>query len=527
MTSGLSRRSFALPSGWLNTTSSETTNLEPGFLLLATVLAAALRLFHLNAQSLWVDELLTWQMIRPGLDLVFTTQMLDSIQGPLLQAVLWPLIRWQDTDWVLRLPSLVAGIALIPLFGVVVTRMLGTRAARLAVLLLAISPFHIWYSQEGRGYAFLMFFSVAMGGLFLDMVRRGPGPSRAIGFALLSACAVLSNMSGLFLWLALGATLLVFYRPTSGRQWGLWTMAFGAGLLLMAPWLLKASGIWAVDRVLPGVATGTSLRGETTFSLLALPYTVFTFFFGTTLGPSLSELHQPDRLAVIKSAAPLLVLGAIPVATGLLWGIVKLERRRWYLLVWMAVPVLILVLLAQRNIKPWNPRYLAMVFPWVLALAALGLARLPNRPAFLLTCVLVVLSLWSVGGYFFDDRYAKADIRAAVEIVNQNKTEQAIVLAPTITAVFKYYDRSGTEVLGSFGEAQLANLQSAEDFVVDRLAGYDTCWVVLARQWYFDPGGYLVPALSRMGHLRLESSPPGVKVYSWMRKPTAPTQGEK
>ncbi len=45
--------------------------------------------------------------------------------------------------------------------------------------------------------------------------------------------------------------------------------------------------LWAVDRMVVGAATGEALRGESTFSLDALPYTVFSFFYGYSLGPSL------------------------------------------------------------------------------------------------------------------------------------------------------------------------------------------------------------------------------------------------
>lgn len=371
--------SLVPPADWASGSDTAEARVSPGFLIMATALGAVLRLYLLTGQSLWVDEMLTWQTIRPGIAAGFLEQILDSIQGPLYMAVTWPLLRLQDSALMLRLPSAVAGIATIPLFGLFVSRLMGGRAARLAVLLLALNPFHVWYSQEGRGYAFLMLFSVLMGLAILSLARKNSGYGQASLFALACAGAVWSNLGGMFLWAAMGLAVLLFQFPVTGRRWGLWGLAFGAGLLLVSPWLLKASGIWAVDRILPGSGTGDALRGETTFSFLAWPYTLQTFFYGYSLGPSLRELHQPDRLAIMRAAWPWLLLGAVPVGVGLLTGIVRAGKKRGPLLVWILVPILILTFLAVRNVKPWNPRYVAMVFPWVLCLTAWGLAGLPRR----------------------------------------------------------------------------------------------------------------------------------------------------
>jgi len=512
--------SLVPPADWAADRSAQNTGLGPGFLIMATALAAVLRLYELTGQSLWVDEMLTWQMIRPGIPAGFWEQILDSIQGPLYMAVVWPLVRLQDSALMLRLPAALAGIATIPLFGLVVTRLLEGRAARLAVLLLAVNPFHVWYSQEGRGYAFLVMFSVLMALAFLALTRERSGTGRAVLFALATAGAVLSNLGGMFLWVGMGLGLLLFHFPSHKRQWGLWGLAFGVGLLLVAPWLLKAAGIWAVDRIMPGIGTGEALRGETTFSPMAWPYTLHTFFYGYSFGPSLRELHQPDRMAVLRGAGPVLLMGAIPVGLGLLAGVFRHVRKRGMLIVWIGVPVLILTFLALRNVKPWNPRYVAMILTWVLALSACGLAGLPRRLGLIATVLLMCLTLWSLGGYYWDGRYAKADVRAAAMHLEMVNSEGAPILAPVITSVFNYYYRGSGEVLGTYGLPVLKDAADGAAFCDRILAGRERCWLVLGREWYFDPEGYLPMVMSRRGHLRLVFTAPGVMVYDWVPQST-------
>ncbi|MBE0566569.1 MAG: hypothetical protein IH621_11455, partial [Krumholzibacteria bacterium] len=294
-----------------------------------------------------------------------------------------------------------------------------------------------------------------------------------------------------------------------------WAAAFGGGLLAMAPWLLQAAGIWAVDRLAPGAATGEALRGETTFDPLAIPYTLYTFFFGFSYGPSLRELHDPDRLVHVRQAWPWLAAGALPVLVGAAAGLVALGRRRLPLLLWIAVPLAALLVLALRNIKPWNARYLAVAVPWAVAVVAAGLVRLPRRSGSALTVLLCAASLVALGGLWASPRYAKEDLRGAVALVAAAGGQPRPVLVPVVTNVWRFYAGDMSPVIHAFGAGRLATEADADAFVAERLGGTDAAWVVLARQWDFDPRGLLVPALDRAGTLEPAGDLAGVRVLGW------------
>jgi mannosyltransferase len=519
MKTRIAARNLIPSQGWANPAPSDDSPVGLGYLLLITALAAVIRGYQLTGQSLWVDEVMSWAMMRPGAGLNFLEQVRDAIQGPLYLAVTWPLLRLQDSELMLRLPAAAAGVLTIPLFTLAAERLAGGRSARLAGLLLALGPFHVWYSQEARGYAFLVFFAVAMGYLLVRMADEGIQLPGAVLFALSSAGAVWSNMSGLFLWGAMGITVLFWIRPRGRRQWGLWLLAFGGGFLAMLPWILKAAGIWAVDRLVVGASTGEALRGETTFTPLAIPYTFFTFFYGYSLGPSLRELHQPDKLAVLKDALPLLAAAAVPVALGLLGGLVRPPRRFWFLLVWIVVPFAVLVLLAVRNVKPWNPRYIAVALPWLVVWLAWGLSRLPRRLGGATSLLLVALSLFSLGNYFWNGRYAKADVRQAAAWSAETRPGVPVLVA-SVANVFEYYNRDRQPALTVYGRPPLGGARQADAFLDEILAGQDSVVYLAARQWYFDPGGYLPEALARRGRLQLDREFPGVTLYFWHKTET-------
>lgn len=529
MNPDLSPKTLVPHSTWLKTGSATDVTLGPAYLLLITLLAGFLRFYMLTGQSLWIDEIMTWQMIRPGAGLNFVEQIRDAIQGPLYMAITWPLLRLSDSAFMLRLPLAIAGTLTVPLFALTVQSAFNGRSARLAGLLLALSPFHVWYSQEGRGYALLLLFAVAMGAVLLKIIQEGWTLARALVFALCSAGAAWSNMSGLFLWAAMGLGVLIFARPRTGREWAMLLVAFGGGALAVVPWILKAAGIWAVDRLVVGSATGEALRGETTFTPLAIPYSVFTFFFGYSYGPSLRELHEADKMLVIKDALPWLAAAAIPVVAGLGWGLLRLPRRAWAFVLWILVPVLVLVFLAMRNFKPWNPRYVAVVFPWLLAVLAHGLTCLPRRPGGVLSLLLAGLFLFSLWGHFWNERYAKADVRTVAEyVMNQEDRGQSAsgILVPAVAGVFNYYYQGPNTVLTTFGDPVLTDLASAEDFLNWKLEGLDEIFFLEARSWYFDPEGVLLPALAKIGEIELEQKAAGVRLYSWQRRLSAKDTNE-
>ncbi|PID82017.1 hypothetical protein CSA17_01035 [bacterium DOLJORAL78_65_58] len=506
------------PRDWLDSPFEEQEGPGAVFLLAMTLLAAGLRFYHLAGASLWVDEILTWQMIDPARGLSLPTQFFDAIQGPLYLLVIWPLTRLQENEWLLRAPAAVAGVLTVPAFGLLLGQILDRRSARLGTLLLAISPFHLWYSQEARGYSFLLLFVVLLAWFYVQMIERRPAPGRALLVALMGAAAVLSNMSALFLLVAMGLAVLLLHRPTRPRGWIWWAVALGGAVLLSSPWILKASGIWAVDRILPGADMGHALRGQTTFSPLALPYSVYTFFIGHSFGPSLRELHAPDRMAVLRANAPYLGLVMLPVGLGLLSALRHLGGRRLFLLVLIVVPVGILVILALRNIKPWNPRYVAVAYPFLLALLALGLTRLPGRWAPLMAVAMVVLSLWSVGNHFWNGRYAKADIRGAVAWAQAGDKGGLPVLAPAVEGVWSFYAPETTEMIPTYHYPALADRAAALDFFRAELADRAEFLFVVSREWYFDPHGVLPKVLARRGHLELEHQGSGVRVYHWRQK---------
>ena len=117
-----------------------------------TLLGAVLRL-RLSGQSLFADELSTWWIVegRSLRGVVATVATDAEITPPLYFALAWCGRRLGDAPELLRAPSWIAGIALIPLVHALGERTVGRCAALVATALTALGPFALYYAADARG----------------------------------------------------------------------------------------------------------------------------------------------------------------------------------------------------------------------------------------------------------------------------------------------------------------------------------------------------------------------------------------
>lgn len=126
-------------------------------------LSIVLRLYHLGFQGAWVDELYTLKQGDPDLsfkELHDINMFRDGIPHLYFLIVKFFGIIFGHTLYSIRLVSVVFGV-----LGVYGMYLLGKAVANkntgyIAALLLAVHPFHIEYSQEGRSYSLLAFFVI-------------------------------------------------------------------------------------------------------------------------------------------------------------------------------------------------------------------------------------------------------------------------------------------------------------------------------------------------------------------------------
>jgi hypothetical protein len=187
-------------------------------LVLAVVCAALVRVLAAH-NDLWLDEIWSLQLARSvGSPLEILTRLhLDN--NHCLNTWLMYLMRNSGSDWVYRVPALIAGIGTVILAGLIGRRIAGgMRGALTAVLLTGGSYLLIQYSSEARGYALAGAF--ALGAWFVAL--RGLDDRKWI-WPVLFWCAVILGLLSHATFIAQAyCGLLVWSLSRMARSRGSW-----------------------------------------------------------------------------------------------------------------------------------------------------------------------------------------------------------------------------------------------------------------------------------------------------------------
>ena len=199
----------------------------------ATMIGLLLRLPSFG-DSLFGDELSTY-FTATGQGLGHTVANVRSDQEltpPLYYVLAWVASRFGDAPDLLRLPSLLAGVAAIPLTYLLGARTVGRHAAVVGSALMAVSPFLIFYSTEARAYALMLFLGLLS---TLTLLKALDGGRRRwwVAYAVCSCAALYTHYTVAFV-LVVQLLWAFVARPDARRALLLANAAAALGFL---PWI--------------------------------------------------------------------------------------------------------------------------------------------------------------------------------------------------------------------------------------------------------------------------------------------------
>lgn len=172
--------------------------------------AAAIRFVPLGSQSFHHDEVITVMRVIPGSFGQMLHEVKASESNPPLYYVLawgWARIFGRD-EWGIRSLSALIGTLTVPVGYLIGRQLSGRRVGLILMAILAFDPMLIWYSQEARSYALLVFFGALSFLFFLRALDSRGGWDLAL-WAVTSALALGSHYFAFFavaieaVWLAL------------------------------------------------------------------------------------------------------------------------------------------------------------------------------------------------------------------------------------------------------------------------------------------------------------------------------------
>ncbi len=487
---------------------------ERASILLIVLLAFALRVYHLGAQAIWWDESLSVYRATRDLGTIFANTILiqnivtHDLQPPLYFAVLHFLVRaFGLSEFALRFLSLAANVATVPLLYALARRWLSSPVARIAALLGALSPFWVWYAQEARPYALVLFWSTLAVYALTRAVDWGRGPLRAR-----TRADGAKNIRGqprqsapnLWALLYVCATIAALYT----NYYALFLIPFHFVLIALRAWrdprarrliLLPALPLASALFLVPLIATGaienvSSGPGYVPFDVI-LRDLLNSFSVGITI-----ELAQVLWIDLV-----LLALFMI----GVFFPISSLQRpTSLLLLAYLAVPLAGLA--AASLIRPLyqNSRYFISLSPAFYLAVAAGIVALARRWKVLALPALgvfVVGAALSLSNLYFDPRYGKDDHRAWAESLRARaRSGDFLILdSPHTEALYRYYadDLVPMITLPILRADRVASPEQDRAAVRDAYARHARVWFLSMHTPFDDPQARIDQLLKQQGAL--------------------------
>lgn len=389
-------------------------------LILALLLGAALRLYHLGEQSLWYDEgasLFLRHLVDSHLTILHPSANNEPPMNAVLTRVWYGLVRTltqypvisEQNDFLIRLLPGLCAIASLPLIFLVGRRILGGDwAALFATFLFAVSPFQIYYAQELRIYAFYVLIGLLTLWAMIDALER----DRWWAWALMTlGMTVMMYSHYVSVWNIFALNLFFVCSVWAYRRlfWK-WVAANAAMMALILPAIYLA---WRFNKVL--LTVKYAWYPELTWKTGLITFK--NFFAG--YGPA-AWAYWP----LFLMAAALFVLG--------LWSL----RRRWPMAVLLAAVAVVPI---AANVAMWTHRpfsfyehrlfiFSAVAATWAIAQGIHAL----KRPV-LMTIALALLTAFTLPGLrdYYAHRlhpieihrlavYDKVDFRSAAAHIQAN-----------------------------------------------------------------------------------------------------------
>jgi mannosyltransferase len=440
--------------------------------LVVLILAAfALRLFHIQTQSLWRDEIDAIFFATGDWSSLLSMFTRPGENGPLYFLLLRPwLTLLGDGEFVARYSSLIFGVLAVPLTYQLGRRLLPIKASYWGAILIATSPYLIWYSQETKMYALLVSLSVLSSWFLLGALQDNRS-MHWIGYVITTSLGFYTHI--------LAVTLLPFHVVlfvVGGRRfWTRWRGALISLACLTLPYVPLAR--WEIPTLLSNFETGHPF-----YSLDTVLHTLFKVQSFGLREPSIIEVSLVVFLLLMgtflyrRQEGAKSTLESYPQAV--LW-------------LYVLVPILT-VFLISLGMPIFTDRYLITIAPAFYLLLACGLEALRMRSHLLFSICLIGMMTTNCQALWAQSHTTiKADFRSAAAYYRDHATPDDLVVIqmPYVHRNFEYYyPQPYHRADGLYTNGDVTPEQVA-DQMTDLTEGYATIWLLKSEAEMWDTRG--------------------------------------
>jgi mannosyltransferase len=432
------------------------------FLALITLLAIFLRFYKLGAWSFWIDEIFTlnsipwlseWPLPRLPIYLVLIRAALDI---------------FGTSEWSARFVPALVGVLTVPALYFPIRWIMGTGVALLSMLLLALSPWHIYWSQNARFYTLLLLFYTL--GLLLFYIGFEKGKKSILILATIFLILAVRERIFSFFFVPVLVTYFAMIFATS---------------LNKSSFRIKASR----NSIISTSNLKFSAKGLLPFALLALPFMLYSLYdlFRVVIWEQPSYIavffttffDVPNIHPVRLSLAIIYRIGLGPIVLGVAGGlylVFQKDKKGLFFLTGALLPPILLILMA--NIMFTLDRYIFFTLPFWLILSAVAfqaLYRNLKHDAKLLSTGLLAILIFSFVSqdvlYFQHQNGERPDWRSAFSEVGRRKNQTDLVTS-TRPEIGVYYMGEAVRGVNSLDPQKISQSEQRVWIVIDDDSGW-------------------------------------------------------
>jgi mannosyltransferase len=402
------------------------------WMLAILLLAFLLRIACLDAQSLWWDEALSVEVGSMNLLSLLENRLNIRNHAPLFFLVLHYWLVIGRNEFVVRALSVIFGVSGVAGMFALANLVGGKKLGIIGAFALAISPFHIWYSQEVRMYSLAVFLILLIHYFFLRLLHKDKR-KYWLGYGVFTLAALYTHYISLFIIVA-QMTYLTLMRERHRALLGKWLLCMAIVGLLYTPWLI------------PVFLRGGLAGAPISWIQAAHPEDLFWTIYDFGLGSTSDSTHPLNILAALLLTAILAY-----ISFRLLRGSIATEQRNklWFIWLWLMLPLVLILLISldwplPQKRSVYMDRYLIPLMPAFLILICYGIMQVFQRKkalGILITVPLLTSVSVSIYSIFCDQRYNRDEWRQAITEIRDNARSGDILLVrPHHYVPLYYYD---------------------------------------------------------------------------------------
>jgi len=492
-------------------------------LLAIILLAIFLRLYAISDESYWYDEGLSINFAKLGVPQMIEKLSTIEIHPPFYYLALH---YWMDlfghSEFATRFLSAIFGILAVFMIYKLCLLIFDKETAIISSLLLAVSTFHVYYSQEVRMYSFMPLLALLSVYFFLKLLER-KSLADSVGYVISTTLLIYTHYMGVFIIFTQNIyfiTLLLLSKKDSRPNFLRWIGLQIMVVLLFTPWL--GGFINQMSRTMnpPALDSMNTIPRlpPPKYSLLLIKR-LFTQYSGTWLIARILLVLSAFSLVIIEKRRPFVKL---------------FKSNKIYLLsIWLLSP-LVLPLIAPKFTRIlYFGQYLIANSVALYILAARGISNIRFRYVkFVAVGVILVLSLVNTNELY--TKVNKEPWQRAAKYIDKNaRPGDLVIFNPPyyLDNAFNLYSKRTDIVKIGFPSESAGTTYVVENNIeeLDRfLVGHDRVWFVQAH--IHDPKGLIGKTLlksyettyNKKYHMITFYRPPkvyiGIKVHLFEKK---------